>query len=116
MDASTKDLRESASALLHHPSTDRLAAVVAGLDADAAASGAGIALQAELLRRQGRLDLAAPLFATAIERAPDLVAAYHCAALNAIASGRRDAARALWHALLARDPGDSLARYHIGLT
>ena len=116
LDAPAKDLRETAAALLHHPSTDRLAAVVAGLDAGAAASGAGMALQAELLRRQGRLDLAAPLFATAIERAPDLVAAYHCAALNAVARGHREGARTLWLALLARDPGDALARYHIGLT
>jgi len=61
VDAPAKDLRESAAALLRDPSTDRLAAVVAGLDADAAASGAGMALQAELLRRQGRLELAAPL-------------------------------------------------------
>src|SRR5215510_13517373 len=101
-------MRESVAALLRNPSTDRLAAAVAALGADAALSTSGLTLRAELLRRQGRHDEAAPLFAAAIEQAPAFVPAYHCAALNAIARGDRDAARAFWLALLEREPGDAL--------
>ena len=75
-----------------------------------------LVLRAELLRRRGRNDDAAPLFVAAIARVPDVLPAYHCAALNAVTRGDRDAARALWLALLERHPADALARYQIGLT
>jgi len=109
-------MRERVAALLRDPSAERLAAAVDALRDGDAESGTATALRAELLRRRGRHDEAAPLFVAAIARAPDIVPAYHCAALNAVARGDRDAARAFWLALLQRDPGDALARYQIGLT
>ena len=109
-------MRERVAALLRDPSTERLAAAVDALgDADAE-SAAAMALRAEFLRRRGQHDEAAPLFAAAIARGPDIVPAYHCAALNAVARGDRDAARAFWLALLEGNPDDVLARYQIALT
>ncbi len=109
-------MRERVAALLRDPSTERLAAAVDALgDADAE-SATAMALRAELLRRRGRHDEAAPLFAASIARGPDIVPAYHCAALNAVARGDRDAARVFWLALLESNPDDVLARYQIALT
>ena len=114
-DAALLQARDAAAAALHDPDTARLAQALAAIDAAYAQSGPAQALRAEQLRRRGQPADAIPLYADAIAQCPELVAAYHGAALAHVAQRDLGGARALWEALLARDPSDASARYQIAL-
>ncbi len=114
-DATLLQLRDAAAAALRDPDAGRLARTLAAIDPMHAQSGPAQALRAEGLRRAGKPAEAIPLYADAIARCPELLAAYHGAALAHVAQRDLDGARALWEALLARDPSDASARYQIAL-
>lgn len=114
-DAALLQLRDAAAAALRDPDAARLARTLAAIDAAHPQSGPAQALRAEELRRRGHPGDAIPLYADSIARCPELLPAYHGAALAHVATRDLDGARALWEALLARDPADASARYQIAL-
>ena len=115
IDTAPLQLRDAAAAALRDPDAGRLARTLAAIEPVHAQSGPAQALRAEELRRAGKAAEAIPLYADAIARCPELHAAYHGAALAHVAVRDLDGARALWEALLARDPADASARYQIAL-
>jgi predicted O-linked N-acetylglucosamine transferase (SPINDLY family) len=108
-------IRDAAAAALRDPDAARLGATLAAIDPAHARSGPAQALRAEQLRRRGQSAAAIPLYADAIALCPELLAAYHGAALAHVAERNLGGARALWEALLERDPADASARYQIAL-
>ncbi|MEP7205571.1 MAG: hypothetical protein ABI920_01430 [Casimicrobiaceae bacterium] len=107
---------DAVSRALRSPSVAALAQARERFAAAAAPIGALQALDGEILRRRGATREAAILLEQAIAALPDLHAAYHAAALAAVAMGQGERARAIWLALLQRDVDDAIARYQIGLT
>src|SRR3954451_8128452 len=81
-----------------------------------ASSGLVDALDGEILRRQRHFARAAEHLDRALGRHPNLLPAYHCAALAHVALGQRSRAREIWQGLLERAPADPVARYQIALT
>jgi protein O-GlcNAc transferase len=115
-EAALPRIRDAVAAALHGSDSARLDEALAAIPDELARSGPAQALRAELLRRRGQAADAIPLYADAIARCPELHAAYHCAALAHVAQRDLPGARALWQALLERDPADPAARYQIALT
>ncbi len=111
-------LTEAARAL-QSPASDVLHALLERIGpapASPSAAAAAAALRGELLRRASSHAEAADVLARALRDAPDLLPAYHCAALACVAAGDAERARSFWLALLARHADDRVARYQIGLT
>ncbi|MEO5700271.1 MAG: glycosyltransferase [Casimicrobiaceae bacterium] len=110
------DILDAVNRALRSPEEAALAEARQRLAAAAAPIGALQALDGEILRRRGAIQQAAILLEQAIAALPELHAAYHAAALAAVAAGKGERARAIWLALLQRDGDDPIARYQIGLT
>ena len=110
------ELSRRVAGLLQDPATAHLEQAIATLQPVLSGTAPAKALRAEAMRRRGDATKAAALFEEAIAEAPDLDAAYHCAALARTASGDHAGARRLWAALLDRSPHDPVARYQIGLS
>ncbi len=108
LDEVTRALRQPSLAVL-----EETGARLAGVPAAAAALDA---LEGERLRRSGKPVEALARLERSLAQAPELLAAYHCAALAHVAAGHAERARSVWLALLQRNVDDAVARYQIGLT
>lgn len=109
------ELERRIARLIREPSIRALEEASRSLPPALADSGPGLALRGEILRRAGDAAGAARMLASALERSPALLPAWHALALARLRAGDRAGARAAWQALLDRDADDPVARYHVAL-
>ncbi len=102
--------------LLVDPSAESLERALAAHAVGPPENPAASLLRGELARRRGDFATASRLLGDALSALPDVLPAYHSAAMAEVAQGHRDAARALWRELVLRAPDDRFARYQIALT